>query len=81
MKYGGIFMRGYIKNIILKYNINEIKWLDLAWLIILPIININYVTAAAIAKSGKDISLTLDKEIPYVSAFIFPYILIALSKV
>ncbi|MCI6693951.1 MULTISPECIES: phosphatase PAP2 family protein [unclassified Clostridium] len=67
-------MRGYIKNIILKYNINEIKWLDLAWLIILPIININYVIAAAIAKSGKDISLTLDKEIPYVSAFIFPYI-------
>lgn len=67
-------MRGFIKNIILKYNINEIKWLDLAWLIILPIININYVIAGAIAKSGKDISLTIDKEIPYVSAFIFPYI-------
>ena len=67
-------MRSFIKNIIFKYNINEIKWLDLAWLIILPIININYVIAGALAKSGKDISLTLDKEIPYVSAFIFPYI-------
>lgn len=67
-------MRSFIKNIIVKYNINEIKWLDLAWLIILPIININYVIAGALAKSGKDISLTLDKEIPYVSAFIFPYI-------
>lgn len=67
-------MRGFIKNIILKYNINEIKWLDLTWLIILPIININYVIAGAIAKSGKDISLTIDNEIPYVSAFIFPYI-------
>lgn len=67
-------MRNFIKNIMLKYNINEIKWLDLAWLIILPIININYVIAGALAKNGKDISLPLDKEIPYVSAFIFPYI-------
>ncbi|MDU5105599.1 phosphatase PAP2 family protein [Clostridium sp.] len=67
-------MRNFIKNIIFKYNINEIKWLDLAWFIILPIININYVIAGALAKSGKDLSLTLDKEIPYVSAFIFPYI-------
>ncbi len=67
-------MRNFIKSIIYKYNINEIKWLDLAWLIILPIINVNYVIAGAIAKSGKDISITLDKEIPYISAFIFPYI-------
>ncbi|MCF0148398.1 MAG: phosphatase PAP2 family protein [Clostridium sp.] len=67
-------MRNFIKNIILKYNINEIKWLDLTWFIILPIININYVVAGALAKSGKDLSLTLDKEIPYVSAFIFPYV-------
>ncbi|MFU7514445.1 phosphatase PAP2 family protein [Clostridium sp. HCS.1] len=67
-------MRNFIKNIIFKYNINEIKWLDLAWFIILPIININYIIAGALAKSGKDLSLTLDKEIPYVSAFIFPYI-------
>lgn len=67
-------MRNFIKNIIFKYNINEIKWLDLAWFIILPIININYIIAGALAKSGKDLSLTIDKEIPYVSAFIFPYI-------
>lgn len=67
-------MNNFIKNIILKYNINEIKWMDLAWLIILPIININYVIAGYLAKDGKDIALTIDKEIPYVSVFIFPYI-------
>lgn len=67
-------MKSFIKNIILKYNINEIKWIDLAWLIILPIININYVIAGALANGGKDITTIIDKEIPYVSMFIFPYI-------
>lgn len=67
-------MINFIKNIVLKYNINEIKWMDLAWLIILPIINVNYIIASSLADGGKDIALTIDKEIPFVSLFIFPYI-------
>lgn len=67
-------MINFIKNIILKYNLNEIKWMDLVWLIILPMININYIIAGTLAKSGNDISLAIDKEIPYISVFIFPYI-------
>lgn len=71
---GGDFMSSFIKKVTEKYNLNKIKWMDLVWFIILPIININYIIAGGLAKSGKDISLAIDKEIPYVSLFIFPYI-------
>ncbi|MDV4152197.1 phosphatase PAP2 family protein [Clostridium sp. AL.422] len=67
-------MSNFIKNFIYKYDLNEIKWMDLVWLIILPIININYLIAGALAGSGKDISLTIDRNIPLLSVFIFPYI-------
>jgi len=67
-------MKSFIKNIVLKDNINKMKWMDLAWLIILPIININYIIAGELAERGKDITIAIDKEIPYISLFIFPYI-------
>ncbi|WP_066894998.1 phosphatase PAP2 family protein [Clostridium nigeriense] len=67
-------MGSVFKNFIFKHGLNEVKWVDLTWLIILPIINLNYIIAGSLAESGKNISLTLDKEIPFISMFIFPYI-------
>lgn len=67
-------MKELSKKIILKYNLNELKWLDLIWFALFPLMNINYVIAGSIAKNGKDFSLTLDKQIPFISMFIFPYI-------
>lgn len=67
-------MESFFKNFILKYNLNEIKWVDLMWLMLFPIININYVIAGSLAERGKNIALTLDKKIPFISLFIFPYI-------
>ena len=67
-------MRKLFNYFILKYKTNEIRWMDLAWFIILPIININYIIAGSLAKNGKELSLIIDNKIPYVSAFIFPYI-------
>ncbi|MDI9218644.1 hypothetical protein MT354_18450, partial [Clostridium tertium] len=67
-------MRDLLKKFIVKYKLNELKWLDLIWLAIFPLININYVILGAIAEKGKNLSLFLDKEIPFISMFIFPYI-------
>lgn len=67
-------MESFFKNFISKYNLNEIKWVDLIWLMLFPIININYIIAGSLAQRGKDISLVLDKKIPFISAFIFPYL-------
>lgn len=67
-------MGSIFKNFIFKYNLNELKWIDLTWLIILPVININYIIASSLPEEGRNIALTLDKEIPFISAFIFPYI-------
>ncbi|GAA0814456.1 phosphatase PAP2 family protein [Clostridium tertium] len=67
-------MRDLLKKFIVKYKLNELKWLDLIWLAIFPLININYVILGAIAEKGKNLGLFLDKEIPFVSMFIFPYI-------
>lgn len=67
-------MRDVLKKIIEKYNLNELKWLDLIWFALFPLININYIISGSIAEKGKNLSLFLDKEIPFISAFIFPYI-------
>ena len=67
-------MVSIFKNFIFKHNLHEVKWIDLTWLMILPIINTNYIIAGSLAESGKNIALTIDKKIPFVSVFIFPYI-------
>lgn len=67
-------MRKTLKYLNERLNLKEIKWLDLSWLLILPIININYVLASSIATNGREISTLLDKKIPFISLFIIPYI-------
>lgn len=67
-------MSNIFKSFILKYKLQEIKWRDLVWLLILPLININYVISNTLSKSGKNLALPLDKEIPFVSLFVFPYV-------
>lgn len=67
-------MRDILRGFIIKYNLNELKWLDLIWLALFPLININYIIAGIITEKGKNISLPLDKEIPFISVFVFPYI-------
>lgn len=67
-------MKDKFKLFIEKYNLNKLRVLDLIWLSLFPLININYAIAGSIAKSGRNLSLTLDKQIPFVSIFIFPYI-------
>ena len=57
-----------------KYNLSDLKGLDLIWFALLPILNINYVIASSIAENGKNLSMALDKKIPFLSIFIFPYI-------
>lgn len=67
-------MKVLFEKFIDKYNLKEIKWLDLSWFIILPLISVNYAISGAIAKNGVDLSLWLDKKIPFVAIFIYPYI-------
>ena len=67
-------MSNIFKSFILKYKLQEIKWRDLVWLLILPLININYVISNTLFQSGKNLALSLDKEIPFVSLFVFPYV-------
>ena len=67
-------MSNIFKSFILKYNLQEVKWIDLVWLLILPLININYVISNTLFQSGKNLALSLDKEIPVVSLFVFPYV-------
>lgn len=73
-------MRDLLKKFIVKYKLNELKWLDLIWLAIFPLININYVILGAIAEKGKNLSLFLDKKyllyrclffLIYIGIFIF----------
>lgn len=67
-----------MKNIYLKIieRIKEydIKLIDLVWFLLFPILNINYILAANIAKAGKNIEISLDKTIPFKAIFIIPYI-------
>ena len=67
-------MKIFFERFIDKYNLKEIKWLDLTWFIILPLISVNYAISGAIAKKGVDLSTALDKKIPFISIFIYPYI-------
>lgn len=67
-------MGNIFKSLMLKYRLEEIKWIDLIWLLILPVININYVISNTLSQNGKNLALMLDKEIPFVSLFVFPYV-------
>ncbi|MGG7057016.1 phosphatase PAP2 family protein [Clostridium nigeriense] len=67
-------MGNIFKRFMLKYRLEEIKWIDLIWLLILPVININYVISNTLSQNGKNLALMLDKEIPFVSLFVFPYV-------
>lgn len=52
----------------------KIKALDLYWLIIIPIININYLLASVLTQKGHDLTIKLDNIIPFSSIFIIPYV-------
>ncbi|MBB6623878.1 phosphatase PAP2 family protein [Clostridium gasigenes] len=52
----------------------DIKSIDLVWFLLFPILNINYIVAANIVESGKNIELGFDRLIPFESIFIIPYI-------
>lgn len=67
-------MRGSLKLSNKRLGLKNINWLDLTWILILPIININYVLAASISNNGRKIATLLDKKIPFISVFIIPYI-------
>lgn len=67
-------MSNIFKSFIMKYNLQEVKWIDLIWILILPLINVNYIISNRLSQSGKNLALVLDKEIPFVSLFIFPYV-------
>ena len=67
-------MKIFFERFIDKYNLKEIKWLDLTWFIIFPLISVNYAISGAIAKNGVNLSTALDKKIPFISIFIYPYI-------
>lgn len=60
---------------IIKFNDDtKVKVLDLLWLLIIPIINVNYVIAGNTAKIGHDLTIELDNLIEFNSIFIIPYI-------
>lgn len=67
-------MRSVLKCLSKKLNLKEVRWLDLIWLIILPLININYVVASNMSNNGRHIETFLDKKIPVISLFVIPYI-------
>lgn len=52
----------------------KIELLDLIWLMLFPILNLNYIFAANLAKVGKNIETSLDKSIPFERIFIIPYV-------
>ncbi|MEN8078285.1 phosphatase PAP2 family protein [Clostridioides difficile] len=52
----------------------EIKVLDLVWLIIIPIININYFIASILTKNGHNITTSIDNKIRFNSIFVIPYV-------
>lgn len=52
----------------------EIKLLDLLWLIIIPIININYLITNILTKTGHNLTTLIDNKIKFNSIFIIPYV-------
>lgn len=67
-------MKDLLERFIKKYKLKEIKWLDLSWFLILPLISVNYAISGAVAKHGVNLSTWIDKKIPFIAAFIYPYI-------
>ena len=67
-------MKNIYFKIIKRIKKHDMKIIDLAWFLLFPILNINYILAANIAKVGKNIEITLDKIIPFKAIFIVPYI-------
>lgn len=63
-----------IKIDVIKINNVEIKVLDLVWFIMIPIINLNYILASFLTKNGHNLTIALDKIIPFKSIFIVPYV-------
>lgn len=63
-----------IKIDVIKINNVEIKVLDLVWFIMIPIINVNYILASFLTKNGHNLTIALDKIIPFKSIFIVPYV-------
>lgn len=53
---------------------SQIKILDLIWFLVIPIININYILASHVTKSGHNLTTILDKYIKFNSIFIIPYL-------
>lgn len=65
-----------MKNIILEL-VNkciELKFIDLIWLLIIPIINVNYFLASVVSDNGISLTTSLDRKIPFNAFFILPYI-------
>lgn len=61
-----------VKNYIYeKYNINII---DLVFLLLIPIINVNYIIANKLYEKGFSLELQIDKIIPFESSFVIPYL-------
>ncbi|MGL5378554.1 phosphatase PAP2 family protein [Clostridium sp.] len=61
-----------IKNYIIeKYSINVV---DLSFLILIPIINVNYIIANKLYEKGFNIQLHIDQIIPFESGFVIPYL-------
>lgn len=62
----------------LKRVINEVKKyeykLDLLWLILFPMFNVIYFITNHIHKEGFDLTIALDRMIPFVPIFIIPYV-------
>ena len=63
-----------IKIDVIKINNVEIKVLDLVWFIMIPIINVNYILASFLTKNGHNLTIALDKIIPFKSIFIVTYV-------
>lgn len=67
-------MKNLYPKIIELINSLNIKMTDLMWFVLFPILNTNYILAANIAGTGKNIETKLDRIIPFKPIFIIPYI-------
>ena len=70
-----------IKGDIIKIKNNvEIKIIDLVWLVIILIINVNYILASVLAKKGKDLTIELDNIIPFSSYSLYILVFIYCNR-